>query len=201
MLGTLALGRLSRGRPSSTLIFTRADTVRECSCPAAMRDCDYSLASLLCRCRAALPAAGEPASYSGHLTVWFTDSSALGLLLNFTLVRDLKLSLCSASTLPTQYLAVCGLQRLRVHTEAKRPAPEQSLLLQGAPGAGPTRHSGWQPCADVSFLDMALFNRASSLRAYSVENVANIARHFPYFSHFGTFPSLSNKSYVVTFIY
>lgn len=199
MLGVLALGRFTRGRHSSTLIFIKEDTVRKCSCPAAVRDCDYSLASLLCRCRAALPVAGEPASYSGHLTVWFTDSSALGLLLNFTLVRDLKLSLCSASTLPTEYLAVCGLERLRIHTEAKR--PEQSLLLHGEPRERPTRHAGWQPCADVSFLDMALFNRESSLRSYSVENVANIAGHFPYFSHFGTFPSLSNKSYVVTFIY
>ncbi|KAM7133125.1 LOW QUALITY PROTEIN: exosomal polycystin-1-interacting protein [Molossus nigricans] len=188
--------RPRRPGPGSTLIFTKEGAVRKCGGPAAVRDCDYSLASLLCSCPAALPV-GEPASYSGHLTVWFADSSALGLLLNFTLARDLKLSLRSASPLPTEYLAVRGLEGLRIHTEATR--PDQSLLLHSAPGERPTA-AGWQPCADVSFLDVALFHGVS-LRSYSVENVGSIAGHFPYFSHFGTFPSLSNKSYVVTFIY
>ncbi|XP_054431937.1 polycystin-1-interacting protein 1 [Pteronotus mesoamericanus] len=197
MLGVLALDRWARGQRNSTLIFTRENSIRKCSCPADIRDCDYSLASLLCRCRTALPAAEEPASSGGPLTVWFTDSSALGLLLNFTLVRDLKLSLCGVNTLPAEYLAVCGLERLRVSAEAKRPAPGRSLLIHHEVREQPAAHS----CAYVSFLDMALFNRESSLKSYSIENVASISSNFPRFSDFKAFPILSNKSYVVTFIY
>ncbi|XP_066222032.1 exosomal polycystin-1-interacting protein [Saccopteryx leptura] len=200
MLGILVLDHLTRGQ-NSTLIFTKENIIRNCSCPVDIQDCDYSLASLLCSCKTALLWATEPLSYSGHLTVWFTDASALGLLLNFTLVQDLKLSLCSANTLPTAYLAICGLKRLRINTEAKHPVPEQSLLIHSEPREKPMWHTGWQSCTYVSFLDMALFNRESSLRSYSIENVANIANNFPSFSDLKTFPILSNKSYVVTFIY
>ncbi|KAF3820510.1 hypothetical protein GH733_013686 [Mirounga leonina] len=93
------------------------------------RDCDYSLANLRCSCNTVLPLALEQASHVDHLTIWFTDASALGLLSNFTLVQDLKLSLRSTSTLPAEHLAICGLKRLRVNTEARRPSPEQSLLI------------------------------------------------------------------------
>ncbi|XP_016063706.1 PREDICTED: uncharacterized protein C21orf62 homolog [Miniopterus natalensis] len=200
-LGILALKCLSRGQHNSTLIFTKENTIRNCSCPTDIRDCDYSLASLLCSCDTALPAAAEPTSYSGRLTIWFTDSSALGLLLNFTRVPDLKLSLCGASTLPTKYLTICGLQRLHISSQAKRSAPEQSLVLHEEPGLKPTSPPGWHPCAYVSFLDMALFNRESSLKSYSIQNVANITSNFPYFPDIRAFPSLSNESYIVTFIY
>lgn len=206
VLGIFALDCFTRGQKNSTLIFTRENTIRKCSCSADIQDCDYSLASLMCSCKTVLPFAVERTSYSGRLTIWFTDTSALGLLLNFTLVQDLKLSLCSTNTLPTEYLAICGLKRLRINTEAKHPSPEQSLLIRSGGEHDPREqplslHTGWQTCMYVSFLDMALFNRESSLKSYSIENVASIANNFPYFSHFKTFPVLSNKSYVVTFIY
>lgn len=206
VLGTFALDRFARGQENGTLIFTKENAIRSCSCSAGVRDCDYSLANLMCSCHTVSPFAAEPTSYSGHLTVWFTDTSALGLLLNFTWVRDLKLSLCGTNTLPTEYLAVCGLKRLRVHSEAKHPSPEQSLLLRSGGDSGPREqpvlsHTGQHTCRYVSFLDMTLFNRASSLKSYSIENVAGTANNFPDFSPFKSFPILSNNSYVVTFIY
>ncbi|XP_012301714.2 polycystin-1-interacting protein 1 [Aotus nancymaae] len=205
-LGVFALNRVTRGQKNSTLIFTKENTIRNCSCSADIRDCDYSLANLMCSCKTVLPLTVERTSYNGHLTIWFTDTSALGRLLNFTLVQDLKLSLCSTNTLPTEYLAICGLKRLRINMEAKHPFPEQSLFIHSG-GDGDSRdkpmwlHKGWQPCMYISFLDMALFNRDSSLKSYSIENVTSIANNFPDFSYFKTFPMPSNKSYVVTFIY
>uniref|UniRef100_A0A2R9B6U2 Uncharacterized protein n=1 Tax=Pan paniscus TaxID=9597 RepID=A0A2R9B6U2_PANPA len=205
-LGVFALNCFTKGQKNSTLIFTRENTIRNCSCSADIRDCDYSLANLMCNCKTVLPLAVERTSYNGHLTIWFTDTSVLGHLLNFTLVQDLKLSLCSTNTLPTEYLAICGLKRLRINMEAKHPFPEQSLLIHSG-GDSDSRekpmwlHKGWQPCMYISFLDMALFNRDSALKSYSIENVTSIANNFPDFSYFRTFPMPSNKSYVVTFIY
>ncbi|XP_019518362.1 PREDICTED: uncharacterized protein C21orf62 homolog [Hipposideros armiger] len=206
MLGILALDCFTSGQKNSTLIFTKENTIRNCSCSADIRDCDYSLASLMCSCKTVLPFAVERTSYKGRLTIWFTDTSALGLLLNFTLVQDLKLSLCSTNTLPAEYLAICGLKRLRINTKAKHPSPEQSLLIHSGEDREPRdkpllSHTGWQTCTYVSFLDLALFNRESSLKSFSIDDVASMANNFPYFSHFKTFPILSNKSYVVTFIY
>ncbi|XP_008066649.1 uncharacterized protein C21orf62 homolog [Carlito syrichta] len=206
MLGIFALNYLTQGQTNSTLIFTKENTIRNCSCSADIRDCDYSLANLMCSCKTVLPFAVEQASYDGRLTIWFTDTFTLGRLLNFTLVQDLKLSLCSTNTLPTEYLAICGLKRLRISTEAKQPFPEQSLLIHSGGNSDfkekPTSlHRGWQTCLYVSFLDMALFNRGSSLKSYSIENVASTANNFPGFSYFKSFPGSSNKSYVVTFIY
>uniref|UniRef100_A0A8C3VSJ2 Exosomal polycystin 1 interacting protein n=1 Tax=Catagonus wagneri TaxID=51154 RepID=A0A8C3VSJ2_9CETA len=205
-LGVLALDCFTRAQKNSTLIFTKENVIRNCSCSADIRDCDYSLANLMCSCRTVLPFAIQQTSYSDHLTIWFTDTYALGLLLNFTLVPDLKLSLCSTNTLPTEYLAICGLKRLCISTEAKYPSPEQSLLIHDGgerqSGEKPMgSHKGWQTCMYISFVDMALFNRESSLKSYSIESFASVANNFPYFSYFKTFPILSNKSYVVTFIY
>lgn len=205
-LGVFAFDRFTQGQKNSTLIFTKENTIRNCSCSADIRDCDYSLANLMCSCKTVLPFAVERTSYSGHLTIWFTDTTALGRLLNFTLVRDLKLSLCSSNTLPTEYLAICGLERLRINSEAKHPFPEQSLLIHSGGDSDSKEklvslHKGWQTCMYISFLDMALFNRDSSLKSYSIENIASIANDFPDFSYFKTFPMSSNKSYVVTVIY
>ncbi|XP_005002544.2 polycystin-1-interacting protein 1 [Cavia porcellus] len=196
----------TEGQKNSTLIFTKQNTIRNCSCSADIRDCDYSLANLMCSCKTVLALAVEQTSYSGHLTIWFTDSSVLGRLLNFTLVQDLKLSLCSSNTLPTKYLAICGLKRLRISTEAKYPFPEQSLLIHStgdgdSQGLPTSLHKDQQTCMYISFLDVALFNRDSSLKSYSIENIASIASDFPDFSYFKAFPMSNNKSYVVTVIY
>ncbi|XP_006862600.1 PREDICTED: uncharacterized protein C21orf62 homolog [Chrysochloris asiatica] len=203
-----ALAHLTKGQKNSTLIFTKENTIRNCSCSADIQDCDYSLANLMCSCKTVLLFSVEQTSYQGHLTIWFTDISVLGLLLNFTLVQDLKLSLCSTNTLPTEYLAVWGLKRLRINTEAKQQssAPEQSLLIHsGSESESKEKsmylHKDWQACMYISFIDMALFNRESSLKSYSIENIASITSNFPYFSYFKTIPTPSNKSFVVTFIY
>ncbi|NP_001157168.1 uncharacterized protein C21orf62 homolog isoform X1 [Sus scrofa] len=205
-LGVLAFDGFTGAQKNSTLIFTKENTIRNCSCSADIRDCDYSLANLMCSCKTVLPLAVQHTSYRDRLTIWFTDTSALGLLLNFTLVPDLKLSLCGTNTLPTEYLAICGLKRLRVSTEAKHSSPEQSLLIHDG-GECQSRekpvgsHQGGPTCTYISFVDMALFNRESSLKSYSIENFASVASNFPDFSYFKTVPILSNKSYVVTFIY
>ncbi|XP_054981102.1 uncharacterized protein C21orf62 homolog [Sorex araneus] len=195
LLGALGALALPAGaQANSTLILSREDSLRNCSCPADVRDCDYSLANLLCSCHSARPLAAERGSYSGRLTIWFTDATALGALLNFTRVGDLKLALCGPRGLPTRYLAVCGLRRLRVG--APRPSPEQSLLLaHAAPGARPAA------CLSVSFLDTALFNRDSALKSYSVESVAGPADGFPRLSLLNALPAPGNQSYVITFIY
>ncbi|XP_055965278.1 uncharacterized protein C21orf62 homolog [Sorex fumeus] len=199
LLGALgALGALALpagAQANSTLILSRENSLRNCSCSADVRDCDYSLANLLCSCHSALPLAAERGSYSGRLTIWFTDAAALGALLNFTRVGDLKLALCGPRGLPTRYLAVCGLRRLRVG--APRPSPEQSLLLaHAAPGTWPAA------CLSISFLDTALFNRDSALKSFSVENVAGPADGFPRLSLLNTLgPVPGNQSYVITFIY
>ncbi|XP_062031395.1 uncharacterized protein C21orf62 homolog [Lepus europaeus] len=204
-LGVFALQRGTAGQKNSTLILARENAIRNCTCSADIRDCDYSLANLMCSCKTALPLAVERARYHGRLTVWFTDTSALGRLLNFTLVQDLKLALCSTNTLPTAYLAICGLRRLRINAEGKQAWAEQSLLIRGgdrdAEEKAPRPHKGWPLCLHISFLDVALFNRDSSLKSYSVENVTSTAHDFPDFSYFKTFPVASNTSCVVTVIY
>ncbi|XP_007939471.1 uncharacterized protein C21orf62 homolog [Orycteropus afer afer] len=199
VLGLFAFGHFTKGWKNSTLIFTKENTIRNCSCPADIQDCDYSLANLMCSCKTVLPFSVEDTNYHGHLTIWFTDTSTLGLLLNFTLVQDLKLSLCSTNTLPTEYLAIWGLKRLRINMEAKHPLSEQSLLIHNSGESeykekSVSLHKDWQTCMYISFLDMALFNRESPLKSYSIENVANITNNFPYFSYFKTVQIPGNKS-------
>ncbi|XP_007519770.1 uncharacterized protein C21orf62 homolog [Erinaceus europaeus] len=203
LLSILTLGGFSGGQ-NSTLIFTKDNITHNCSCSTDVRDCEYTLASLLCTCHTVLPLEGQGTSFSHRLTVWFTDASALGLLSNFTLVRDLKLSQCGANPLPPVYLAICGLERLRVAAEAWRPAPEQSLLIregQDRETRGEPVSPGRKLCRDISFLDVTLFNRDSSLKSYSIENVTSITSDFPELSILDTVSIPNHDSYVVTFIY
>lgn len=126
-LGIFALGHFTKCQ-NGTLIFTKGNTIRNCSCPVYSRDRDYSLANLMCSCKSVLPFALEQTSYHGHLTIWFTDISTLGHLLRFTLVQDLKLSLCGCNTFPTKCLAIYGLKRLGINTEAKHPSGSRVCL-------------------------------------------------------------------------
>ncbi|XP_003341229.2 uncharacterized protein C21orf62 homolog [Monodelphis domestica] len=204
--GFFAFNSFVRGQKNNTLIFTKENTIRNCSCSADIRDCDYSLASLMCTCKTVLPYTIEQASYDSDLTIWFTDITALGFLLNYTLVKDLKLSLCSSTTLPTEYLAIWGLKRLRINTEVKDQFPEQSLMIHSSGDSSfkednPKLPTSRQTLFYVSFLDTALFNGESSLKSYSIENVTSITNNFPYLSYFKMFSIPSNKSYTVTFIY
>ncbi|KAL1787220.1 hypothetical protein HispidOSU_000867 [Sigmodon hispidus] len=203
VLGIFTLGHFTKGQKNSTLIFTKGNTVQNCSCPVDIRDCDYSLANLMCSCKSVLPFAMEQTGYHDyhdHLTIWFTDTSTLDHLLKFTLVQDLKLSLCGSNTLPTKYLAICGLKRLRINAEAKHPSWEQTLLIHHRREGG-SLYKGWQTCMFISFLDVALFNRDSSLKSYSVDNISSLTSDFPDFSYFKTSLMPNNKSYIVTVIY
>ncbi|XP_038622275.1 uncharacterized protein C21orf62 homolog [Tachyglossus aculeatus] len=197
-------GRSSRAHAAGngTLLFARENTVRNCSCPVAVRDCDYGLANLLCSCRTVLPSATGPASYGSGLTIWFTDATGLAALLNFTAVRELKLSLCGPSTLPAEFLAIRGLRSLRVSAGDRR-LRERSLLIHGSGDQSP---EGDQPrerrrLSYISFLDTALFNGNSSLKSYSVDNIAGIADSFPRLPYLRVLAEPSNRSYVITFIY
>ncbi|XP_028612117.1 uncharacterized protein C21orf62 homolog [Grammomys surdaster] len=198
-LGIFALGHFTKGQ-NNTLLFTKENTIQNCSCPIDIRDCDYSLANLMCSCKSVLPFAMEHTSYHGHLTIWFTDIATLGHLLKFTLVQDLKLSLCGSNIFPTKYLVICGLKRLCINTEAKHSSPEQSLLIHNR-REGSALYKGWQTRVFISLLDVALFNRDSSLKSYSIDNISSLTSDFPDFSYFKTFPMPNSSSYVVTVIY
>ncbi|XP_025964343.2 exosomal polycystin-1-interacting protein [Dromaius novaehollandiae] len=205
-LGLCITNRFVRSQKNHTLIFTRESTIRNCSCLADIRDCDYSLANLMCNCKTVLPSTMEKTSYNSNLTIWFTDTSGLEMVLNFTRVCDLKLSFCGTTPLPTEYLIIWGLRKLRVNNKVKGQFPEQSVTIysssnneKGDPFA--MHNKDRQMLVYISFLDTSLFNGYSLLKSYSVENVSSITEHFPSLLYSDAFSTSDNKSYVVTFIY
>ncbi|KAE8621601.1 hypothetical protein XENTR_v10004895 [Xenopus tropicalis] len=182
---------------NSTLLFPKDNNVRNCSCSTEIKSCEYSLANLMCNCKSQYP---SRISYTGDLVVWFTNTSILGQLLNFTLVQDLKLSLCGALPLPTDYLAIIGLRRLEVHTAN---STEQRLIIYNhdmKPMDKTSQHPREKTSLfHISYLDTSLFN-GQSLKAYSVEDVSSINEQFPNLPYPNAF-SVTNTSYVVTLIY
>ncbi|XP_063812523.1 polycystin-1-interacting protein 1 [Pseudophryne corroboree] len=189
-----------------TLIFSKDNNVRNCSCSSDIKSCDYSLANLECSCKTiALPKnkTGSRLIHSGELTVWFSDILTLGKLVNFTFVHNLKLSLCGAATLPAEYLAILGLRHLRVQADATR---EQSLTIQNNSSEQEDKDRLCQVSTDktspfhLSYLDTSLFNGLPLLKSYSVENVSSITKHFPNLPFSGVIAA-TNKSYIVTLIY
>ncbi|KAM4699157.1 exosomal polycystin-1-interacting protein isoform 1-T2 [Discoglossus pictus] len=188
---------------NSTLIFANNNNIRNCSCSTDIKNCDYSLANLMCNCKTVLfqtiDKTVSKLSYNGDLTIWFTDTSFLGLLLNFTFVHDLKLSLCGSNPLPTEYLALLGLRRLRVQVGTT----EQSLTIYNSSDKKDTEkhilpaHEDWFHF-HISYLDTSLFNGHALLKSYSVENVSSIKENFPNLPYSRI---ITNSSYVVTVIY
>ncbi|XP_030642477.1 uncharacterized protein C21orf62 homolog [Chanos chanos] len=181
---------------NNTLVFdsvAHGNSLRNCSCASAVRDCDEALANLLCSCRtvprSSLPPGGlRVNSGAGDLTVWVRDPWVLRELLNGSEVPELHLSLCAATPLdgPDRYLALFGLRKLRVHTSARGAQhPEQALNISFGPGnmeeEGEGVFSGGGPTLHVSFLDVSVLNGASTLKAYSVSGppVPSLTRHFP----------------------
>lgn len=182
-----------------TLIFSKDNNIRNCSCSLDIQSCDYSLANLMCNCRTiVLPKnkTGSRLSYNGDLTIWFSDTTTLGKLVNFTFVHNLKLSLCGATTLPTEYLAILGLRYLRVQAETIQ---EQSLTITQCNAKDRLCQVPTSPPFHISYLDTSLFNGLPLLKSYSVENVSSVKEQFP------NLPISSwisaNKSYIVTLIY
>ncbi|OCT93826.1 uncharacterized protein C21orf62 [Xenopus laevis] len=188
---------------NSTLLFAKDNNVRNCSCSSDIKSCEYSLANLMCNCKSVLFQRNRTLSrisYTGDLVVWFTDTSILGQLLNFTFVHDLKLSLCGALPLPTDYLAIIGLRRLEIHTAN---STEQRLVIYNH-DKKPMDKTSQNPSEKtsllhISYLDTSLFN-GPSLKAYSVEDVSSINEQFPNLPYPNTF-SVTNMSYIVTLIY
>lgn len=195
-----------RSQKNHTLIFTKESIIRNCSCLADIHDCDYNLANLMCNCRTVLPSTMEKTNYNSDLTIWFTDTSVLEMLLNFTRVCDLKLSFCGTAPLPTEYLTIWGLRKLRVKNKVKGQFPEQSVTISSSSNNEKEDYLAMhnkdrQMLVYISFLDTSLFNGYSLLKSYSVENVSSITEYFPSLLYSDVFSTSDNKSYVVTFIY
>ncbi|KAM6100408.1 exosomal polycystin-1-interacting protein isoform 1-T7 [Theristicus caerulescens] len=204
-LGIHITGSFVRSQKNHTLIFAKENTIRNCSCSADIRDCDYCLANLMCNCKTVLPSTMEKTTYNSHLTIWFTDTSVLEMLLNFTRVWDLKLSFCGTTPLPTEYLAIWGLRKLRIN-KVKGRFPEQSVTIYSSSNnekedSLAVHNKDRQMLVYISFLDTSLFNGYSLLKSYSVENVSCITKHFHSLLYSDVFSTSDNKSYVVTFIY
>uniref|UniRef100_A0A8C5N2B8 Exosomal polycystin 1 interacting protein n=1 Tax=Leptobrachium leishanense TaxID=445787 RepID=A0A8C5N2B8_9ANUR len=184
-----------------TLIFERDNSnIRNCSCFSDVRNCDFNQASVKCDCKTLPFQRNRTLSRlvdTGDLTVWFLNASTLGHLLNFTIVDDLKLSLCVDKALPTQYLAILGLMRLRVQTYN---APEQNLTIYHNGEIKSKDQTGCSSHTHISYLDTSLFN-GNTLKSYSVENVLSIAENFPMLPSLSIGSSANSKGYAVTLIY
>uniref|UniRef100_A0A8C7LL94 Uncharacterized protein n=1 Tax=Oncorhynchus mykiss TaxID=8022 RepID=A0A8C7LL94_ONCMY len=189
------------GPGNSTLLFNSAahgNSLRKCSCSTHIQDCDEALANLLCSCRTMSHSELTPGGLreQGSLTMWLREPWVLTELLNGSVVPDLRLSYCGPGSLaiPTQYLALFGLRRLRVHSAAQgAPHPEQVLTI--ASGTEDIDGMGSLASTDpsssilhVSFLDVALLNGLSSLKAYSVSAppMPTLSQYFP---HLPLYPS------------
>lgn len=170
---------------NTTLLFDSGNNLRNCSCSAPVQACDQALANSLCRChtvlRSSLLAAGlrEP----GPLAVWVTELWVLEELLNSSVVGHLQLSYCGANPLDSQYLALLGLQTLRIHSAAPgAPYPDQEITVSPPAGAVAELEAvsfGFSSSFHVTFVDVAVLSGLSALKAYSVP-----APPAPALSHF-----------------
>ncbi|XP_044298697.1 uncharacterized protein C21orf62 homolog [Varanus komodoensis] len=200
-------GSFSQGQKNNTLIFTKENTIRNCMCPDEIteNDCDYSLANLICNCKTVLPYTIDK-TYYNNLTVWFTETFMLGMFLNFTVVYDLKLSLCGTIPLSTKYLTIWGVRRLQIRSEINGQLQEQSLTTYSSHD-NQIQDKLKMSCKNrdtithVAILDTSLFNGFAALKSYSVENVFNITDHFPHLPYLDTFFITNNRSCIITFIY
>uniref|UniRef100_A0A8C0V6G8 Chromosome 21 open reading frame 62 n=1 Tax=Cyanistes caeruleus TaxID=156563 RepID=A0A8C0V6G8_CYACU len=193
-----------RNQKNHVQILTEENTIHNCSCSVAIHDCDYCLAKLMCNCKTVLPPTMEKTTYNSHLSIWFTDTSVLGMVLNFTRVWDLKLSFCGTTPLPTQYMAIWGIQKLQVN-KVKGQFPDQSVTISSSSNNDKdlleAHNKDRQMLALISFLDTSVFNGYSLLKSYSVENVSSIIKHFSSLLYLDVFSTSDNESYVVIFIY
>ncbi|KAJ8004584.1 hypothetical protein DPEC_G00137790 [Dallia pectoralis] len=181
-----------------TLLFesgTNHNSLRNCSCPTHIQDCDVPLANIQCVCRDVSRSQLSPGGLreEGALTVWFTNPWILSELLNGSLVADLHLSSCGDApvTIPDRYLVVFGLRQLRVHSAALGAThTEQALTIasgvwdMGGPATPvpTTDSSSSSSVLRVSFLDVSVLNGLSSLKAYSVSAppYRTLSQHFPH---------------------
>lgn len=163
--------------------------LRNCSCSSDIRDCDEALANSLCRChtvlRSALPSTGlEP----GRLTVWMKEAWVFEQLLNRSAVAHLRLSFCGIKPVESHYLALVGLQSLRIHSAAPE-AVYRNQEVTVTPDAGVAAELealsfDSSSAFHVTFLDVAVLNGLSPLKAYSVTgpSAAALSQNFPHIS-------------------
>lgn len=142
-------------------------SLRNCSCMAPVQDCDKDSANALCEChsvsRSALPPAGL--RETAHLSVWIHEPWVLKELLNTSFISRLHLSFCGTEPVDSQYLVLIGLRFLRVHSAAPQALyPDQQISF--SPAAGAT--AGLSTDESITFLDVAVLNGRSALKAYSV---------------------------------
>lgn len=171
--------------------------LRNCSCYTPVRDCDEALANSLCRChtvlRSALPHTGI--REHGPLTVWIKELWVLEELLNRSMVGHLRLSFCGIKPIDSQYLALLGLQTLRIHSAAPEvPFPNQEIAISPAAGLAEEFKAlsfDFSSSIHVTMLDTAVLNGLSTLKAYSVVGppADTLSQHFPHLALPGALPS------------
>ncbi|XP_067849301.1 exosomal polycystin-1-interacting protein-like [Heptranchias perlo] len=187
-----------------TLIFQKESNFRNCSCFSSIPDCGFALANLVCNCKTVsskdIDKASPTFSSGTELVVWVSDTATVGLLLNYSSVPNLRLSLCSPDAVLTEYLIIFGLKKLCVTNPKANAYPLQNITIYSAAVKSSLQNStGFS--FYISFLNMALLNGDSKLKAYSVPNVTNIAEYFPDLQYDTTsLPSKAGSS-LVTFIY
>lgn len=175
---------------NATLLFDSGFNLRNCSCSTPVRHCDEALANSLCRChtvlRSALPPAGlrEP----GLLTVWVKELWVLEELLNRSTIGHLRVSFCGINPVDSQYLALLGLRTLRIHSAAPEALyPNQEITITPAAGLAAELEAlsfDLSSSFHMTFLDVAVLNGLSPLKAYSVVGPAapTVSQHFPHMS-------------------
>ncbi|XP_041066615.1 uncharacterized protein C21orf62-like [Carcharodon carcharias] len=190
-----------------TLIFQKESNFRNCSCFSSIPDCSIALANLACNCKTVyskdINKASPNFSYGNELVVWVSDIATVGLLLNYSSIPNLRLSLCSRNAVLTEYLIIFGLKNLCVTNPEANAYPLQNITIYNTAGAAvkSSLQNNIGFSFYISFLNMALLNGDSKLKAYSVPNVTNIAEYFPDLQYdITSLPSEANSSFV-TFIY
>ncbi|XP_067897182.1 exosomal polycystin-1-interacting protein-like [Heterodontus francisci] len=190
-----------------TLIFQIESNFRNCSCFSSIPDCGFALANLACNCKTVssedMDKASPTFSFSGELVVWVSDTATVGLLLNYSSVPNLRLSLCSPDAVLTEYLIIFGLKKLCVTNPKANAYPLQNITIYstGSAAVKSSLQNSTGFSFYISFLNMALLNGDSKLKAYSVPNVTNIAEYFPDLHYDTTSLPSEAKSSFVTFIY
>lgn len=162
--------------------------LHNCSCYTPLRDCDEALANSLCTChtvpRSAMPHIGSGGQ--GPLAVWIKELWILEEFLNRSMVGHLRLSFCGVKPVVSQYLALLGLQTLRIHSAApEAPFPNQEITISPASGLV-EKFKGlsfdFPSSVHVTMLDTGVLNGLSTLKAYSVVGppANTLTQYFPH---------------------
>lgn len=197
---------------NTTLLFAGGApgfNLRNCSCSAPVRDCDEALANALCRCRTVLRSSLPPAGLQelSHLTIWVKEVWLLEELLNSSLAPHLHLSFCGMKPVDSRFLAVAGVQTLRI-TAPEAPYSRQEITI--SPSQMEAVSSNYSSSLRLTLLDAALFNGLSAMKAYTVLGppASALSQHFPHLPLPRTPPhsgepsqAAAGQNLLVTFVY